>query len=563
MNYFQFSLQLPQSWTKQIDEYKLLVHEVNDLLGKKGSTEVESKSHAVIGLFELIYATLEYLEFDALELAKTEKIINNPRIKSYETQLQSLLVTLEEICQSYPELAIDRYALALEVFRKLIYIDLDGITFFIKFIYSINVKIKSKKVTKLYLKDYLIFCIEIAIISFESKKYTSSIEIFQELTKLVYEPIPDFPFDYSLIPFLGLAICYEVIGNYNEASNIYFELLNRLRLEKVKLKDELPLQFIHEVSFFGYVNSFLSEKKERLNPFYSLVELCDSNVGDLVNGLHSMAIFGYPMLEAFHHLSIDSINKSITYYLGTSIVQSNQKNNSMGLTHLEPDLFLTNIETKIRNQGAQKAILIVQTQHLKDIQVTIGKNNLPSLNVLPDIDDTNYVTVDGIKFNINSQFAFGTSFSNEIELSVHYQKKLIFKRKINLTDKFPPFFLIDIDKEMTEVIAVKDGSIKQFDVLWVKDMNLIDTIKAIALIDLAHLTFSNDSESKNFFKDFINLLKKLNLKEPEKVITDLSKQGATNMITGKALKLVLIQRLSEIEPNNPEIYSVIEQIANQ
>ena len=172
------------------------------------------------------------------------------------------------------------------------------------------------------------------------------------------------------------------------------------------------------------------------------------------------------------------------------------------------------------------------------------------------------IIMDGVKFNITSQFAFGTSFSSDIELSIHYQKKQVFKRKIALNDKFPPFFLIDVDKELTDISAVKEGSIKHFNVLWQKNMSLVDTIKAVALIDLSLLTFSNENESKNFFKDFIGLLKKLNLKEEERIITDLSKQEATNMVMGKALKLVLIQRLSELEPNNNEIFNVIERVAN-
>ena len=65
--------------------------------------------------------------------------------------------------------------------------------------------------------------------------------------------------------------------------------------------------------------------------------------------------------------------------MGDSVVQSNQTNNSLGLVHLDPKLFLPNIETKVKNKGVQKAILIVQTEHLKDIQVSIGKSNLPAL----------------------------------------------------------------------------------------------------------------------------------------------------------------------------------------
>lgn len=263
------------------------------------------------------------------------------------------------------------------------------------------------------------------------------------------------------------------------------------------------------------------------------------------------------------HVNFESISKAISYYLGSSFVQSNKNNNPLGLVHLDPKLFLPNVETKVKNKGIQKAILIVQTQHLKDIQVSIGKHNLPSLNVLPDFEKDNYVIVDGVKFNITSQFAFGTSFSNDIELTIHYQKKQILKKKLSLTDKFPPFYLIDLDKELSDLTAMREGSIKHFDVIWNKDMSLIDTIKAIAIIDIANLTFSNENESKSFFKELINLLKKLNLKEPEKVITELSKQDATNMIMGKALKLVMIQRLSELEPNNTEIFTVIEQVANQ
>ena len=388
MAQLHYSLELPQTWTSQIESYQQLVSEINHLIDKK---EIESKSQVVIDLFELAYGTLEYLEFDASEIAKTQRVISNPRIKTYETQLLSIMILLEDICQNYPELALDRYVLFLEIFKKLIYIDLDGLALFINFILKINSKINIRKISKSYLKDYSIFCIEIAILAFESNNFTGSLEIFLELTKLLFEPSTESAFDYQLIPFLGLAICYEVIGNYSEASNAYLEIYNRIR-NQIDLNriDEIPLQLIHEIMFYGYVCSFLCDKSDRLNQFYSLSEFSDSNVSDLLNGVHSMAVFGFPMFEAFKHINFESILKSINYYLSESIVQSNQTNNSLGLVHLDPKLFLPNIESKVKSKGVQKAILIVQTQHLKDIQVSIGKSNLPALNVLPDFERDNY-----------------------------------------------------------------------------------------------------------------------------------------------------------------------------
>ena len=560
MAQLHYSLELPPTWSKQTESYKQLIYEINEIIDKK---EVEYKSQVVIDLFELVYGTLEYLEFDASEIAKTHKTISSPRMKSYENQLLSIMITMEDICQIYAELALDRYVLYLEIFNKLLYVDLDAISLFINFISKITSKINIKRINDSYLRDYSIFCTEIAILSYESKNYNGSLEIFQELTKLYFELTPESALDFQLIPFLGLAICYEVIGNYTESSNFYFELLNRLRfLIEMKHVDELPLQLIHEVMFYGYVSSFLSNKTERLNDFYSFSDLGDSAVIQLLNGIHTMAVFGFPIFEAFKHLNLESIIKSINYYIGSSYVQSNRTNNPMGLKHLDPKLFLTNIEIMVRNNGVQKAILIVQTQHLKDVQVTIGKSNLPSLNVLPDLEN-NYVTVDGVKFNITSQFAFGTSFSNDIELTINYQKKQILKRRLSIADQFPPFYLIDLDKELNDLTASKEGSIKQFDVLWNKEMSLLDVIKTIAVIDVAKLTFSNENEIKNFFKDLINLMKKLNLKEAEKILIDLSRQDSTNMIMGKALKLVIIQRLSEIEPDSAEIVSVVQKITSQ
>lgn len=560
MTHIHYSLELPKSgWSDQTDAYKALINNVNELLDKK---EIESKSQAVIFIFELVYGALEYLETDALELAKSQKIINNPRIKSYEIQLSSIILLLEDICQEFPELATDRYVLYLEIIKKLLYVDLDGIGFFISIIEKIDNKTNFKKVPNSYFTDYVIFSLEIGIMSFEANNFTGALEIFQKMTNLVYEPTKSLTLDFQFRPFLALAITYETIGTYLEASNVYLELCNRIKVNfDSDNKVDIPLQFVHETMFYGYVCSCLSDKTDRLNYFYSLADYADQNVRELLKSIHSMAVFGFPILEAFNHLNVESIKKTINYYLGTSFVQSNQVNNSLGLRHLEPEFFLANIETQTKSKGVQKAILIVQTQHLKDIQVSIGKNNLPALNVLPDYDKGNFVVVDGIKFTIESQFAFGTSFSNEIELVVHYQKKLILKRKLSMNDRLPPFYLIDIDKELENVIALKEGAIRQFDVMWQKDMTLIDVIKAIALIDVSNLTFGSVNESKNFFKEFINLLKKLDLNEPERVISELAKQEATNMIMGKALKLVLIQRLSELEPNNQDIFNVIQEVA--
>ena len=561
MPQLQYSLELPSAWTRQIDTFSIIIDETNSYLDRK---DAESVSQAVGNLYELIYGLLEYLEIDALEIAKTQKIINNPRMKSYENQILTILLVLEELSQNYPDLTMDRYVLYLEVFRKFVYVDLDAINLFFNLITKINSKLNLRKIHDTYISDYTTFCLEIGILAFESKRIADSLEIFQEITKLLFEPLKDGSVLIQFTPFLGLAICYENLGNYVEASNIYFELYNRIRIRIDSNKiDEIPLQIVHEVMFFGYICSFLGDRSDRLNDFYSFTAFSEINVKDLMNSIHSMIVFGFPMFEAFKHINLDSITHAFNYYLGTSFVQSNQINNSLGLLHTSPNIFLPMLDMKLRDKGAQKAIVIVETQHLKDIQVTIGKNNLPALNVLPDISlDSNFVMVDNQKFYIKSQFAFGTSFSNDVEITVHYQKKPLFKRKLSLTEQIPPFFLIDIDQEITDVAAMKEGSIKAFDVIWQKDMSLVDIIKTISLIDNSILTFKNENEAKAFFKELLNLLKKLNLKEPEKVISELSKQDLNNMIIGKALKLVIIQRLSELEPNNDEIFSVIQYVAS-
>lgn len=551
-------VKLPENWEQQSASYKIIISDTNKLLSNK---DFDSINRALKLLFEIVYGTLEYLESNAILLLKNsnnERLMNNVNIKSYEDQLLSLMVCIEDICKEYPELATDRYLLYLEIFNKMLYVNLDAVSAFKRFLTKVISKINIKKINEFYAKDFIIFGSEIAILSKEANKFAQTQEIYLELSGIVESShINTVEF---IIPLIGLAISYETRGNYQEASNVYFKALTRINgMLKLNRKDLIPLQLIHETLFFGYITAIIGDNFDKHgNEFYSFLYLCEENVANLLRAIHSILFFGFTIENSFNSQSRTAYDL-IDFYLLSSIVQSNQPLNPNGLRHISADSYLKIIETKSRIRGAQEGILIVESKNLKGIQIYSDKKLLPSLNVYPG-ELSNYVILNDVRFNVNNQFAFGMSFVNEIEIVVNFQKKNIIKKKFSVKDKIPPFFVIDLTDELDEARILKEGGEKHFNTIWSDHMPLTEVIRSIIDMDEQYFMHKSENKQKNFLKEVSHLFKKINLKNEEKVINELLKQESTYSLKGKTLKIFILQRLASLDVNNPEITNLIELV---
>lgn len=517
-------------------------------------------------LYELTWGTLEYLESDTRELAQTKQIFKNPRVRSYQEQIHSFLVTIEELSQQGAfKLAPDRYVLYLEVFHKMLYVNLDALFFISNFLEKIS-KFNVKKVSSSYLEELLIFIIEMALIAHESENTKISNYLFQLGTSIVnnLEKIPSYTF---LFPLLGLALNFEKMEKYREASKTYHTCLKSLKkLIAIGKLEDIPLQLIHEISAFGYMNSYLAGNLELTKDFLNLsLEYSVPEVKKLLNQLDITLQFGVlNFIQNFPDFDdITELWNSFDFYFKASIVTSNQNKNSMKLEHLEGKIFFPRLISKLTTTGAQKGILVVESEFLKDIQIFTGKHLLPSLNVIYNDAGSSYVKIQGHEFTVSQSFVLGKVFEDEIEINVHYKnQKGLIKRNISVKDGLPAFFQLDISKEIKDLQKLKEGGIRHLNTVYTKDMSLVNIIQKIALIPFNRFEFENEQQEKEFLKTFSNIFKKLGQKKIEIEFNEMVSLPST--ISGKALKLVILQRLtSTSDEESDEIVKIIEQAAKE
>lgn len=545
----------PDSWVAQADAFKSLVKDTNSLLTNKNYEQASE------GLFELCYGCLEYLEVDVRELVGRgeRQITINPRIKYYQDQLLSIMEVLEEIAQADPDAVSDRYVLDLEVFKKLVYIDLDGINVFTSFIRKVTSNINPKKTLPRYIDEFIIFGTEIAILACEARNETLSTQVFQELAELVAGTQHNNR--NMVLPLVGLAVSYERQEQYKEAQQAYKEAARRiLALEE----DQLQPEMIHEVVAYGFVTQYLSRGDlEDEEEFSHLLSKCQPEVRDFLTNLRLIFIFGFDFGQSFpDYTNEGQIREYFDYYFQRSQVHSSQANNPTGLFHVGADRLLPKISETLAEVGAQRGLVILESQFLKELQVIAGKGALPLLNVRPGITG-NYVEVEGLKITVEEPFAFGMSFTGELDLSINYKKtKGLVKKKLNVKDKTPALFHLNLTSEIEEASILKEGGVKEFGQLWPKKMTLVQVVRNIAHMPTSSFTFSGEGEQKDFLRELGQLFRKVGLKKVETIIGDLTKQTGV-VLQGKALKLVILQRISELEGDNPEISQIVSEVATE
>lgn len=441
------------------------------------------------------------------------------------------------------------------------YVNLEALFFISNFTEKIS-KFNPKKVTKKYLEDFITFIVEIGIIAFESENYKVSSYLFQIGINIVRE-IGQVSLKL-ILPYLGLAISKEVQNDYSNAAIAYKSSLDYLWAIIDQNEDNVPIQLIHEIASFGYIYSFLGMKREFMNDFSNLNHSKSiPEVRKLLNTFHKVIQYGIINLTDIYqdYKDFKEIFESFDFYFETSIVSSSQtKNSSMALKHLGANQYFPKILAQLSTKGADKGILVVESDFLKDLQIFVGKRLLPSLNIIPETDSS-YVYIDDQKIQVSQPFVLGQQFEGEIELNVQYKKiKGFIKRKISVKDALPALFHLDISKELKEAQQLKEGGIRHLNAIYTKEMSNVEIIQNIANISLNKFEFKNEQQEQAFFRNFANIFKKINKKEMEKQFKEIS--SLPSSIAGKALKLVILQRLaSSINEDSDEISQIVENVA--
>jgi hypothetical protein len=538
-----------KSWTQISNQYNDLISQVNHYIDDRFG----DKSLAIELLFELVWGTTDYLKFEASNLLKTNTMIkDHPIIKRYLNQLLNLMTVIEEISLINPSLAGDRYVLYYkDVIGTFSYVGVDPLPFISDLIISVNNLSGLKYGSALYIDEFCNFLTEIGILAYE----TTTISIAQKILELgvkIIEKIGKYSSIEVIKVYIALGIIYENQRLFKKAACTYKETFRVITELNHNFNDlVIDQHIIHEIGIFGYLCSILIPDQELINTFFEFRSRNFSpEESTLIGDLHSNYMLGITDTTRIPFLGnqFDNYTSSIPSYIlsGTS----------NRLFHLSSVSYISDL-TRIIRQSVDKpyGIVVFEASSLKDIDIQIGKDHLPSKQTISRENGENFVDVLGKQINVFSPFCWASIFTKNTEAFIHYQKKT-YKRKIILNETPPTIITINITKEIEETSKIKEGkAVRFYDELWYKKMSIIDIMQVISKIS-SDMFFLEERDN------FAQVFKKIGQKQVHDLVKDLTGKESIPL-EGQALQLVILQRLSELTENGDEALKILSSLVNK
>ena len=549
-----FILNFPDSrWTSVSKAYNELIFEVNTQI--KDDTK-GNKVVAIELLYELVWGTLEYLEADAnYLLKKKEQIKSNIRMKNYLDQINNIMLNIEEISFLLPALAPDRYVLYLDVMGMLYYLGLDGLSFINECFTSLLKVPVLGQASLLYLSEFSVFLTEIGLKAYESKNYLLMQKIFESGIEIIHK-INKYDSENLLPVYLGLGVSYELQNDYNRAAHAYqscltlIEKLNQSSLTRGKITQAT----FHEIGIYGYLNAFLASLDQLMQEFFNFrTQTFLSAESQLLGTLNSALMLGQSDLSKAFPQFPDPLKLWNAFDTFRPSVSSSITGSNLRLYHMGAETYFPKIVDTLRRSRPKYGIVVFECEFYKDVEVLIGKERLPTTQILTHEDGTSYVEILGMPIPVTTPFAWATIFQKEIDVIINYNKISI-KKHLAFNPIPPTIFFYNISTEISELNTLKEGKGQKFyNKLWTVDMSIVDIMREVADI-------SSDMFVFDTLKDFAEILKKLNLKDAVNVIIKLRESVP---LSGYTLKLVLLQRLSELVPDASEATTILETVVKQ
>ncbi|MHA1989398.1 MAG: hypothetical protein ACW981_01885 [Candidatus Hodarchaeales archaeon] len=538
-----------KSWTQISHQYNDLISQANHYIDDK----LGDKSLAIELLFELVWGTTDYLKFEASNLLKTNTMIkDHPIIKSYLNQLLNLITVIEEISLINPSLAGDRYVLYYkDVIGTFSYIGVDPLPFICDVIISVNNLSGIKYGSSLYINEFCNFLTEIGILAYE----TTTVSIAQKILELgvkIIDKIGKYSSFEVIKVYIALGIIYENQKLFKKAACAYKETFKVITELNNNFNDlVIDQHIIHEIGIFGYLSSILIPDQELINDFFEFrSKIFSPEEAALIGDLHANYMLGLTDTTRIPYIGnqFDNYRSSIPSYIlsGTS----------NRLFHLSSVSYISDL-TRIIRQSVDKpyGIVVFEANSYKDIDIQIGKDHLPSKQIISKENGENIVDVLGKQINVSSSFCWTSIFTKNTEAFIQYQKKT-YKRKLILNETPPTIIKINITKEIEETSKIKEGkAVRFYDELWYKKMSIIDIMKVISKI-------SSDMFFFEEMDNFAQVFKKIGQKQVHDLVKDLTGKESIPL-EGQALQLVILQRLSELTENGDEALKILSSLVNK
>jgi hypothetical protein len=430
-------------------------------------------------------------------------------------------------------------------------VGVDPLPFISDFIISINNLPALKYGSSLFINEFSNFLTEMGILAYETTTISVSQKILELGVKIIERVGKYSSFDVIKV-FIALGVVYENQRLFKKAAFAYKETFKVIEELEHNYNNQVIDQYvIHEIGIFGYLNSILIPDELLINEFFDFTSKYFSPDEILIIGeLHSNYMLGITDTTRLPYFGnhFDNYASSIPSY-----ILSGTRNR---LFHSSSVSYLADL-TRIIRQSVEKplGIVVFEASSNKDIDIQIGREHLPTQQIISRENGENVIDILGKQIIIASPFCWASTFQKNSEAVIHFHKKN-FKKKLVFNETPPTILTFNITKEIEETSKIKDGkAVRFYDELWPKNMSIIDVMKKISGIS-SDMFYFEDME------DFAHIFKKIGQKEIYNLVKELTGKDAIPL-EGQALQLVILQRLSELTENADEAMEILRTLINK
>ncbi|MFW9995136.1 MAG: hypothetical protein ACFFD4_24075 [Candidatus Odinarchaeota archaeon] len=530
---------LDSSWKEQIEAFQNYIDETNEAIKSKDYDEAID----IIDL--LITGTHDYLEADVEDTGRIDRhhqafikqLVDLQLVKDHIFALQEKrILSFQSIIESFGILKEQSLFDLVTIYSQEIIKNLD----------KPEPKNHDESVSYMFLMNtFGLYCLEFQYK--EAEYFFDQALEFLDKTQL--------PFSKNFFRcYIGRALMYEGNQKFEAALDIYKKFLDHV-LETISdlsgwWKDENSekLMLLKEAFFYTFIYAFyLSDEKTMAKAYLNFPLLKDKTMTSRL--MHVIMISSEAQLR-LQDVLVEAESFEDTYMIFDEVYQQSNlrgwKDRRVELKHPEAKIYLPRILNMIMESKPKYGILLIESSTEIDpeqVKFNLGGTLLKSIPIHAG-EKHKYVELGGITFTVDADtvqvFASMLEAKKTNELVMNYRYWPDYTEKLALTEgglvKFKK-------KELIRQLKLKDGGDEYLGRIWTRTETLTDLVRAIGKLPKSTFNFKYEQQFRQFCKEFSSVMKKIGRKEEAKILSHMAKQ---EFITGESVRLVIIQRLSEI-----------------
>jgi len=554
-----YIIKLNPEWVEQTQAFKEIIEIINENIKKKEIND------ALEDIEQLIQGTLNYLSADIEITGRTDR-----HHQTFIKQLIDLHLVKDYLLNlTKDEQRAQSFVSILSTFRQLKNMNLtDEIILFshdlVKQMDSVSPKQEELMVQFLsMISTFGLYCLEFQLV--ETSFFFDYVLDYIAKNKI--------PFSESfLTAYIGKCLIFEGNQKYDAALAVYRRFLDHvLETSKkypewwAKIESSKNLFLLKEAFFFTYIYAFYeSDKKTMTKAYLNFPGLNDrTNASRIIRLLMASAEIAIKLQETF----IEASSFEDIYAIFDNIyLHSNLKgwdDRRVELKHVEASDYLPRIINKIMEGKPKYGIIIIESPvkvSLEKISLLLNGKTLAEIPVQPR-DSIKSVELGGITFSVDKDsvqvFAETLDVRKANELTVKYLNYPEYRMKLSFSGGgLIVYNLLDLLRD----VKLNDGGIEYLGRIWSRSETITDLVRAVGKLPKKTFMFKYEADYRHFCRDFGNVLKKAGQKSAAKILANMYKQ---EFFTGESVRLVIVQRLSELAFNSGTPAEELDTIAKE